>query len=170
MTNPLLAEFEMLVRAYGQVQRRCSTTIAGQALRIGRLRRELLRVRGAVIRARTAHDWGLDPLACGGSPGPRASTGLTAPAWHRRSDLRLDATRLLVLTGDSAGNSDQRGESKVAPDLAAAIAQADLVICRTGCTSHDDFWRIADLCRRTGRPCVLVQEDETAAEGMNRHA
>ena len=37
-----------------------------------------------------------------------------------------------------------------------AIA-ADLVLCQTGCLGHGNFWREQDQCRRTGRPCALLE-------------
>jgi hypothetical protein len=32
------------------------------------------------------------------------------------------------------------------------------VICQTGCISHDEYWRVQDHCRRTGKPCILVDQ------------
>ncbi len=42
--------------------------------------------------------------------------------------------------------------------LQAHADAADRVICQTGCTSHGNYWREADQCRRTGKGCVLVEE------------
>lgn len=42
--------------------------------------------------------------------------------------------------------------------LDANLAAADLVICQTGCISHDEYWRVQDHCRRTGKPCILVDQ------------
>jgi hypothetical protein len=42
--------------------------------------------------------------------------------------------------------------------LEASLVAADLVICQTGCVSHDAYWRVQDHCRRTGKPCVMVGE------------
>ena len=42
--------------------------------------------------------------------------------------------------------------------LDESLAAADLVICQTGCISHDDYWRLQDHCRRTGKPCILVDQ------------
>lgn len=61
---------------------------------------------------------------------------------------------------------DQRGLTEViegtgaAEDLAldAHLAAADLVICQTGCISHDQYWRVQDHCRRTGKTCILVDQ------------
>ena len=47
------------------------------------------------------------------------------------------------------------------------LAAADMVICQTGCISHDDYWRVHDHCRRTGKPCILVDQAAlpSAAQG-----
>ncbi|MDT0136395.1 DUF2325 domain-containing protein [Acidovorax sp. PRC11] len=42
----------------------------------------------------------------------------------------------------------------------ASLRAADFVICQTGCVSHDDYWRVQDHCRRTGKPCVLVDQPQ----------
>ncbi len=38
-----------------------------------------------------------------------------------------------------------------------ALAAADLVICQTGCISHNAYWRVKEQCKRTGKPCVFVK-------------
>lgn len=43
----------------------------------------------------------------------------------------------------------------------ATLAAADMVICQVACISHDDYWRVEDHCKRTGKQCVLVQERAT---------
>jgi hypothetical protein len=50
------------------------------------------------------------------------------------------------------------------------LAAADLVICQTGCISHDDYWRVQDHCRRTGKPCILVDQAAlpSAAQGTGQ--
>ncbi|RQO37010.1 DUF2325 domain-containing protein [Herminiimonas sp. KBW02] len=42
--------------------------------------------------------------------------------------------------------------------LEASLVAADLVICQTGCVSHNAYWRIQDHCKRTGKQCVLVNQ------------
>ncbi|MGS0896992.1 DUF2325 domain-containing protein [Burkholderia stagnalis] len=44
--------------------------------------------------------------------------------------------------------------------LDARLADADLVICQTGCVSHGDWWRVEDYCKRTGKQCVLVEQPD----------
>lgn len=42
--------------------------------------------------------------------------------------------------------------------LEASLAAADMVICQTGCLSHNAYWRVHDHCQRTGKTCVLVAQ------------
>lgn len=42
--------------------------------------------------------------------------------------------------------------------LEASLVAADLVICQTGCVGHDDYWRVQDHCKRTGKACVMVAD------------
>ncbi|BEU97073.1 DUF2325 domain-containing protein [Acidovorax sp. DW039] len=49
--------------------------------------------------------------------------------------------------------------------LDESLAAADLVICQTGCISHDEYWRVQDHCRRTGKPCILVDHACASAAG-----
>jgi hypothetical protein len=48
---------------------------------------------------------------------------------------------------------DEHGVSR----LDATLAAADLVICQTGCISHDAYWRVKNHCKRTGKRCVFVE-------------
>ncbi len=47
--------------------------------------------------------------------------------------------------------------------LGASLAAADLVICQTGCLSHDAYWRVRDHCRRTGKRCIFVEGSSRSA-------
>ncbi len=44
--------------------------------------------------------------------------------------------------------------------LEASLVAADLVICQTGCVTHDAYWRVQDHCKRTGKTCVLVDQPQ----------
>lgn len=50
--------------------------------------------------------------------------------------------------------------------LEHTLASADLVICQTGCISHDAYWRVKDHCKRTGKRCVFV--DNPSRSGLQR--
>jgi uncharacterized coiled-coil protein SlyX len=56
--------------------------------------------------------------------------------------------------------------------LDASLAAADLVICQTGCISHNAYWRVKDFCKRTGKRCVFVENPSSAslARGLAQEA
>jgi hypothetical protein len=58
------------------------------------------------------------------------------------------------------------GEEESPARLDATLAAADLVICQTGCISHNAYWRVKDHCKRTGKQCVFVESPSTA--GLKR--
>jgi hypothetical protein len=58
------------------------------------------------------------------------------------------------------------GEEESAGKLEATLAAADMVICQTGCISHNAYWRVKDHCKRTGKRCVFVESPSTA--GLKR--
>lgn len=49
------------------------------------------------------------------------------------------------------------GEEQNLARLERSLVAADLVICQTGCISHDAYWRVKNHCKRTGTPCVFVE-------------
>lgn len=54
------------------------------------------------------------------------------------------------------------GEEESVGKLDATLAAADLVICQTGCISHNAYWRVKDHCKRTGKQCLFVENTGTA--------
>lgn len=57
------------------------------------------------------------------------------------------AQHILHLDGSEAENDTA---------LESSLAAADLVICQVACISHNDYWRVQEHCKRTGKICVLV--------------
>lgn len=47
--------------------------------------------------------------------------------------------------------------------LDSSLAAADLVICQTGCISHNAYWKVKDFCKRTGKRCVFVENPSTSS-------
>ncbi|MBI3350513.1 MAG: DUF2325 domain-containing protein [Burkholderiales bacterium] len=47
--------------------------------------------------------------------------------------------------------------------LEPQLAAADLVICQTGCVSHDAYWRVKDHCKRHHKRCVFVDTPSRSA-------
>lgn len=93
--------------------------------------------------AATAPDLREKSVLCVGEPGAGASVA--------RRMVEMAGGRFL----HHAGN-DLPG----AAALEASLVAADLVICQTGCVSHDAYWRVQDHCRRTGKQCVLVEQPQ----------
>lgn len=58
------------------------------------------------------------------------------------------------------------GEEHAVTLLDATLAAADLVICQTGCISHDAYWRVKEHCKRHGKRCVFV--DQPSRSGLVR--
>ena len=73
--------------------------------------------------------------------------------------------RLIERIGGRFLHHDGGDEDSVAR-LDSTLAAADLVICQTGCVSHDAYWRVKDHCKRTGKRCVFVESPSTA--GLKR--
>lgn len=47
--------------------------------------------------------------------------------------------------------------------LEASLIAADMVICQTGCVSHNAYWRVKDFCKRNGKPCVFVDNPSVSS-------
>ena len=64
------------------------------------------------------------------------------------------------------------GQEDNANILDASLAAADLVICQTGCISHNAYWRVKDFCKRTGKRCVFVENPSASslARGLEQMA
>ena len=58
------------------------------------------------------------------------------------------------------------GEEDAVGKLDASLSAADLVICQTGCISHDAYWRVKEHCKRHGKRCVFV--DKPSASSLQR--
>jgi hypothetical protein len=55
------------------------------------------------------------------------------------------------------------GQEQGADALDANLAAADLVICQTGCISHNAYWRVKAYCKRTGKRCVYLDNPSNAS-------
>lgn len=47
--------------------------------------------------------------------------------------------------------------------LENALAASDVVICQTGCISHNAYWRVKNHCKRTGKQCIYVDNPSTSS-------
>ena len=176
--HTLPQEFLALCRQLGEAQTRCSEVVATQAAELERLQREVLRLRAAVIVRDTRLEQAHAALQDAREAQP--------PGLPRRKEMarhiRMLAERVVSLSREclrwrlqaavqevsepAAPPQDQAAVPATHPmpmhqpphALDESLAAADLVICQTGCISHDDYWRVQDHCRRTGKPCILVDQ------------
>ena len=74
--------------------------------------------------------------------------------------------RLIIERSGARFMHHDGGEQDSSARLDATLAAADLVICQTGCVSHNAYWRVKDHCKRTGKRCVFVETPSTA--GLKR--
>jgi hypothetical protein len=113
-------------------------------------------------------------------PGPDGDSTPTPPALAPAAALptRLDA-RVVLCVGGRGGSVPQYrqavegcgaqflhhdgGEEHRPAQLDPQLAAADLVICQTGCISHDAYWRVKDHCKRHGKRCVFVETPSRSA-------
>ena len=70
--------------------------------------------------------------------------------------------RLVEHTGGQFLHHDGGDEHSV-HQLDAVLVAADLVLCQTGCISHDAYWKVKDHCKRTGKRCVFVETPSQSA-------
>ncbi|MEC5398029.1 DUF2325 domain-containing protein [Uliginosibacterium sp. H1] len=90
-----------------------------------------------------------------GEPQPGSSVLCLAPdeaGTLHAQDLRPDGSGQLTAIAGVRVSSEA--------ELEASLLAADLVICQTGCISHDAYWRVQDHCKRTGKPCMLVEHPQ----------
>ena len=138
--DELLCEYLTLLTSYGQMQQFCSQHLHDQAQTIERLQTQLMQSRARAMLRESQLAWRL-PIHVQ----PATQTGLAPPAFTPH---------------EPAENESLEGR----------LYEADLVICQTGCISHDDYWRVQDHCRRTGKPCILVDQAAlpSAAQGTGQ--
>jgi hypothetical protein len=48
------------------------------------------------------------------------------------------------------------GQEESLQRIDAAIANADAVVCQTGCISHAAYWRLKEACKKQGKTCIFV--------------
>jgi hypothetical protein len=127
----------------------------------------------AQLRRRTAH---AQPAPASAAP---AAAPAPAPAHIPVRPLLNLADKTVLCVGGRSGNVphyravlEQEGARFVHHDggleqaselLDTGLAAADLVICQTGCISHQAYWRVKDFCKRTGKRCLYVENPSTSS-------
>jgi len=184
-------EFLVLSRQLGQAQQRCSATLAAQARQIELLQAQVVRLRAAVVVRDTRLAMAQEALAQLDAATPGLSRR-KAMARHigalaervaamSRECLRWRAAAQAPVAGapapheaPSAPSGTTAAADSCEPEPAtqlgahfdARLDAASLVICQTGCLSHDAYWRVQDHCRRTGKPCILVNDTLAARQAQ----
>ena len=174
--HTLSQEFLALCRQLGEAQTRCSEVVATQAAELERLQREVVRLHAAVIVRDTRLEQAHAALEDARQAQPPGLPLRKEMARH----IRMLAERVATLSRECLRWRLQAAVQEVSEPAAhpmpahqpphaldESLAAADLVICQTGCISHDDYWRVQDHCRRTGKPCILVDQAAlpSAAQG-----
>lgn len=171
-------EFCVLLRHCAGVQARCSEHIAAQQAHIARLQADGMRLRAAVI-VRDTTIQGLQQelaqlrAAHPGLPRRRMLVAQIDALLQRvqglmREKLRWQhaqqrqhalppgpATEPALPQIDAAALSGSDSDA-----LSSHLSEADLVICQAGCVSHNDYWRLHNHCRRTGKQCILIDQPD----------
>lgn len=103
----------------------------------------------ALLRERTQWLWGkaLRPVVCIPSSPTAGFTGSDGAGGVVEGCARALQEEVVI-----------EPEMPDPPAMDTSLQEAELVICRTGCISHGDYWRVQDQCRRTGKPCILIDE------------
>lgn len=138
------------------------------------LQRQVTAAREAAQRQRLRADAALQ------APPPAAPPALPEPTTEVRADaLPALADRAVLCVGGRTASvplyrlviertggrflHHDGGDEDNPAKLDATLAAADLVICQTGCVSHDAYWRVKDHCKRTGKRCVFVETPSRSA-------
>lgn len=130
---------------------------AASARRAAQLEIELQQARAALAAAQATPAVGGETPACGRDcPPGLALEGRCVLCVGGRSGL-VDGYRKLVETRGGRFLHHDGGQEEHLHRIDAAIANADAVVCQTGCVSHAAYWRLKEACKKQGKPCVFVQ-------------
>lgn len=147
-----------------------------QLARIHELERMLLAARQEAERERRRAEQALLAPPAGEAPDADENAAHDAPALPELGERAVLCVggrqsvvpiyrQLIERTGGRFLHHDG-GEEDAVAKLDASLAAADLVICQTGCISHDAYWRVKDHCKRHGKRCVFV--DKPSASSLQR--
>lgn len=145
--------------------------IGRQQERIHQLERALLAAQQQVERERRRSEELIQQqLAQPAQSTPAEVEPTPLPALHERAVLCVGGRpavvpiyrQLIERTGGRFLHHDG-GEEDAVAKLDASLAAADLVICQTGCISHDAYWRVKDHCKRHGKRCVYVESPSASS-------
>lgn len=149
----LRQEHLALMLSYCEVQQRCSAQIQSLTRQVEVLSQQLIRSRAQLIARDSALAWERELR--------QTLVMQQLIAWQAAPSAELEPVALqhrnAALTS-AQGNAHEHEQQLLERSLQAA----DLVICQTGCISDGAFWRVQDHCKRTGKPCVLLDASSNA--------
>lgn len=137
-------EFLILLRHLALVQQRIDQQLRSQQQEIGALQQALMQSRAARIIDLSRRSWLAQPASTNALSEKPAPKVVAPPALIGSLRQKLRAAEL-----------DTR-------KTIGALA-AEVIICQTGCLSHEAYWRVQEYCRRHGKRCLLLESDEVAS-------
>jgi hypothetical protein len=163
-TLPDLRDRQALARRASDAEARLSALdahVAMQQQEIEQLR-ERLRQRPAIPDMAVAETVSVCPEIP--TDTPETLTGKCILCVGGRSGA-VDAYRQLVEQRGGRFLHHDGGLEESLHRIDGALAAADLVICQTGCISHNAYWRVKEQCKRSGKPCVFVKGSGVSSFG-----
>jgi hypothetical protein len=160
---PDLRDRQALARRAADADARLSAlnaVVASQQQEIDRLRLRLL----ATLPAPELQDDDDADAATTTALPPEALSGKCILCVGGRSGA-VDAYRQLVEQRGGRFLHHDGGLEESLHRIDGALAAADLVICQTGCISHNAYWRVKEQCKRTDKPCVFVKGSGVSSFG-----
>lgn len=154
----LRREHGALLLNYREVQQRCSAQIQSLARQVQTLSQQLVRTRAQLIARDSALAWERELR--------QTLVAQQLTAWLSSPSTAVQPVSLFNQTTLAPQDDDQLEQQLLENSLQAA----DLVICQSGCISDGAFWRVQDHCKRTGKPCVLLDAASNALHVAQLHS
>ena len=156
----LRREHEVLMLSYQEVQQRCTAQMQSLAHQVQQLSQQLIRSRAQLIARDSALAWERELRQT--LVAQQLMARLSSPPASLEPLPALSRHRTIAASTDNELHEQQLLEN--------SLQAADLVICQTGCISDGAFWRVKDHCKRTGKPCVLLDASSNALHVMQLHS
>lgn len=167
----LANEHVYLLKQYAKVQEYCTELAISHRKQIEQLQAEIMRLRADHMARDTALAWVQEDSG-------ELDTILSEPPKKQVRYLKVLIARIQALlamrsscnkhcklanTSLLSAKQEATQQDNALPEkiLAASLHAADLVICQTGCISHNAYWRQDNYCKRTGQACMLVDHLKT---------
>ena len=143
--DALMHEHLALLGCYAQAQSTATQAVHEYQTKVQSLERQLLMLRAKLIQRDTALLWERE-----------ARMALAAKLkWQTRS---IPQPAPVAESPFEHASTDMPVDADASAQLESTLQDADLVICQTACIGHGAYWRVEEHCRRTGTPCMLVEQ------------